>query len=171
MSEPSILDGIRVASPCPASWDEMKGDDRARACAACGKDVYNISALTTSEALNLVTAREGTLCVRFFRRGDGTVMTADCPVGAAPALRRRRRLRRVAGLGAVGLAFLAMGASAAGLRGRDLSGPPWGPGVTMDDWVDWALVTIGVRQPQLPVIGLILMPRVPGGSPESADEL
>ena len=29
----------------------------------------------------IVAEREGSMCVRFFRRTDGTVLTADCPVG------------------------------------------------------------------------------------------
>ena len=40
------LENIRVAAPCPVSWDSMKGDDRSRACEQCGLNVYNISGLT-----------------------------------------------------------------------------------------------------------------------------
>jgi hypothetical protein len=42
---PSLLDRIRIASPCKVSWDEMAGDDRVRFCGHCAKDVYDLSAL------------------------------------------------------------------------------------------------------------------------------
>src|SRR5579864_2028571 len=32
-----MLDGISVASPCDASWEAMKGDERVRFCGACEK--------------------------------------------------------------------------------------------------------------------------------------
>jgi hypothetical protein len=37
--------------------------------------------MTEEEALKLVEEREGRLCVRFYQREDGTVITRDCPVG------------------------------------------------------------------------------------------
>jgi hypothetical protein len=68
----------------------MQGDDRVRFCGQCEKNVYNISALTHAEAEDLIREKEGKLCVRFYQRVDGTVLTADCPWG-----RRRRRRRHV----------------------------------------------------------------------------
>lgn len=72
---------IRVASPCSASWDAMDGDDRARFCVHCTKNVYDLSAMSRAEAEALVRGKEGRLCVRFYRRADGTVLTDNCPVG------------------------------------------------------------------------------------------
>src|SRR6516162_8887116 len=37
---------LRVASPCPADWNAMQGDDRVRFCGQCEKNVYNLSAMT-----------------------------------------------------------------------------------------------------------------------------
>ena len=82
------LDNIRIASPCTANWDEMYGDDRRRFCADCKLNVYNLSDMTRRQAENLLIDSEGRLCVRFFRRADGTVITRDCPVGWR-ALKRR----------------------------------------------------------------------------------
>ncbi|MCA9266878.1 MAG: hypothetical protein KDA41_00330, partial [Planctomycetales bacterium] len=82
------LNIIDVASPCPADWQEMTGDDRVRFCGECQMHVYNLSALSETEALRLVNRHEGRLCVRFFRRQDGTVLTNNCPVGLA-AWRRK----------------------------------------------------------------------------------
>jgi hypothetical protein len=94
------LEQISVASPCTVSWDVMAGDDRARFCGQCSQLVYNLSAMTQKEAEALVMAREGRLCVRFYKRADGTMMTKDCPVGW------RAIKRRVAMVGAAAAAVL-----------------------------------------------------------------
>lgn len=77
------LDAVSVASPCHADWDAMRGDERARFCPSCAKNVYNLSAMTGAEAQSLIAEKEGELCIRFFQREDGTMLTRDCPVGAA----------------------------------------------------------------------------------------
>jgi hypothetical protein len=84
----SRLNQLTIAKPCPASWDEMAGDDRVRHCELCKLNVYNVASLTTTEALELVEKAEGRLCVRLYMRADGTVLTADCPVGVHAAWRR-----------------------------------------------------------------------------------
>ncbi|HLJ56423.1 MAG TPA: hypothetical protein VKT77_15395 [Chthonomonadaceae bacterium] len=89
-SDIPLLQNVRVASPCRASWEEMDpvDGDRVRFCAGCRKRVYNLSALCQAEAEGLLREHEGHLCVRYYRRRDGTILTADCPVG----LRAARRL-------------------------------------------------------------------------------
>ena len=82
------LDRIRIASPCPVSWEHMKGNDRVRFCDQCQLNVYNLSSMSSIEAEALLVSTEGRLCARFYRRSDGTVLTKDCPVGLR-ALRRR----------------------------------------------------------------------------------
>jgi hypothetical protein len=72
------LQMISVASPCRVSWDGMDGDDRVRFCTSCSSRVYNLSGMTREEAERLVVGAEGRLCVRFYRRADGTVATRDC---------------------------------------------------------------------------------------------
>ena len=91
-----MLDDIRVASPCHERWDAMTGDEQSRFCGSCRKNVYNLSAMTREAAEALVRSKEGELCVRYFRRTDGTILTADCPVGV-----RRKRVQLVAAAGAV----------------------------------------------------------------------
>lgn len=78
---PSPLENLTVASPCPVSWDSMTGTARVRDCSQCRMKVYDLSQMTRPDAEKLLTETEGRLCVRFFRRPDGTIMTADCPVG------------------------------------------------------------------------------------------
>jgi hypothetical protein len=77
------LDNIKIASPCGANWDEMFGDNRKRFCAECKLNVYNISGMPQREAEDLLINSEGRVCVRLFKRHDGTVLTENCPVGLA----------------------------------------------------------------------------------------
>jgi hypothetical protein len=109
----SLLDDVRIASPCKASWDDMVGDDRVRFCGQCAKNVYNLSALSRDAAEALLRAADARqadsgegVCVRLYRRADGTVLTADCPDGV------RRKKRRLALFGAVGAGLMAAGAAA-----------------------------------------------------------
>lgn len=75
------LDNIRVASPCKADWNQMYGNDRKRFCSECKLNVYNLSDMKRDEAESFLMASEGRVCVRYFRRADGTVLTKNCPVG------------------------------------------------------------------------------------------
>jgi hypothetical protein len=104
---PLDLDNIRVASPCPASWERMTGDDRVRHCQECKLNVYNLSEMTRVEAERLIASREGRMCVRFYRRADGTILTRDCPRGLQAIIRRVSRLA-----GAALSAFMSLNLSA-----------------------------------------------------------
>jgi len=75
------LSNIKIASPCAADWNEMMGNERRRFCAECKLNVYNLSGMSQREAENLLLNSEGRLCVRFYKRADGTILTKDCPVG------------------------------------------------------------------------------------------
>jgi hypothetical protein len=72
----TVLNDLRIASPCPAKWGSMRGDDRVRFCDSCSKHAYNVSDLTADEAVTLIQKSDGQSCVRLFRRNDGTVLTA-----------------------------------------------------------------------------------------------
>ncbi len=93
----TFLANLQIASPCDASWADMTGDDRQRLCAQCDKHVYNVAKLTSAEVLALFEARGPLPCLRLWRRADGTVLTADCPVGIRK-VRSRRRTRYAAAL-------------------------------------------------------------------------
>jgi hypothetical protein len=77
----SRLDSLHIATPCPMKFSQMKGDDRVRFCGQCKQHVYDLSAMTEAEAVKLVTVTEKRVCVTFFRRDDGTVLTRDCEGG------------------------------------------------------------------------------------------
>lgn len=96
-----MLDSVRVASPCSADWTQMVGDEKVRFCTSCEKNVYNLSAMTSADAEDLLGASAGgELCVRFYQRVDGTVMTSDCPVGVTRK-RRKKLALAIAGAGAL----------------------------------------------------------------------
>ncbi|HTN92350.1 MAG TPA: hypothetical protein VL242_52135 [Sorangium sp.] len=120
-----LLDSLRVASPCNASWDEMAGDDRVRFCQHCEKNVYNLSEMPRDEAERLIRAAAGDMCVRLYLRADGTVLTADCPVGV-----NRRRIRNMAaaavggGLLAAGMALASASSSSRVVMGGLVEPPP-----------------------------------------------
>jgi hypothetical protein len=84
------LNNLKVASPCSQDWNQMLGTDRKRYCGECKLNVYNLSGMSRAEAENLITSAEGRLCVRFFKRADGSVITEDCPVGWAKVKQRTR---------------------------------------------------------------------------------
>lgn len=92
--EPVSLECLQIASPCGERWDEMTGDEQVRFCGKCRLNVYNLSAMPREEAEALIAHTEGRLCVRLYKREDGTVMTQDCPVGLRAA---RIKLFKIAG--------------------------------------------------------------------------
>ncbi len=104
----SPLDGVRVAAPCQADWEKMVGDERARYCDSCSLHVYNLSGMTRREAEALVTSTEGRLCVRFYRRADGTILTRNCPVGLSALKRRAARAATATATAVLGF-FAALG--------------------------------------------------------------
>src|SRR6185295_11558341 len=111
------IDRLRVATPCPMSWDQMTGDNRVRFCDQCQLNVYNIAELSRIEAETLIASTEGRLCARLFRRADGTVLTKDCPVGLR-ALRRRVAKRTAA----IFAAMVSLSAVALGQHGSSKDG-------------------------------------------------
>ena len=96
------LSHVRVASPCPADWDKMIGDDRVRFCGQCELKVYNLSAMTRTQAEDLIAGTERRLCIRYYRRKDGSILTLDCPVGLERLKQRMSRIRRAVMAGLLG---------------------------------------------------------------------
>ncbi len=104
-----MLEDVRIASPCSASWEDMTGDARVRFCGKCAKNVYNLSEMTRDEGEALLAKNEGEMCVRLYKRKDGTVITTDCPVGV-----KKKRVGRAVALAA---------AASSGRRGRSRGSP------------------------------------------------
>jgi len=136
----------------------MDGDDRVRFCRECNRNVYNLSAMTKREARRVVAEREGRLCVRFYQRRDGTVLTSDCPVGAKRAflLGAARAGAAVAGV-AAGLVTLSACNSVEDEPAR--MGRPLMGSVAID--ADWDAGTGELDQPEHPdqlIMGEIALP-------------
>lgn len=103
----------------------MEGNGRVRYCLQCRKNVYNLSEMSGQEAADLVTKTEGRLCVRFYRREDGTMLTQNCPVGARLAWQKLKSvaasiLVTLSGIGGV----IGLGVLAGRLRGETVSNRP-----------------------------------------------
>lgn len=65
MSKKSFIDSVEVKNPCTEDWEKMHGNDRVRFCDHCAKDVKNLSAVTRKEAMRMVRASGGSLCIRY----------------------------------------------------------------------------------------------------------
>jgi hypothetical protein len=77
---------LQVAAPCREDWNEMMGDEAVRFCGRCRQNVYNLSAMTDPEVRALLDG--GRVCVRFYQRDDGTVVTRKCSRMLEAARRR-----------------------------------------------------------------------------------
>ncbi|MBL8193468.1 MAG: carboxypeptidase regulatory-like domain-containing protein [Blastocatellia bacterium] len=75
------LETINLAFSCPMDWDKMAGDNQTRYCPECKLNVHNISSLSSIEATKLINSNEKGLCIKLYRRLDGTVLTKDCSIG------------------------------------------------------------------------------------------
>ena len=107
MNQPDRLENFRIASPCPANWEQMNGDARVRFCDLCSLHVYNISEMSRAEFDQLIANTSGRLCARLYRRSDGTIITKDCPVGLRAF---QRRLAKRAGAICATIISFAIGA-------------------------------------------------------------
>lgn len=152
------LHRVEIPIPCTASWEAMQGDERVRHCASCNKNVFNLSAMAEDEAADLLAGNaDGHLCVRFYRRADGTVLTSDCGGRATSA--RAPGWSRLAGATALALSAAACGAGDKAPVKVAAATPVW--------------VNIAPQQPALmgdiamPPTGLMGMPAMPLDAPRA----
>jgi hypothetical protein len=103
------VNNLRVASPCSIGWETMSGDERVRRCQSCELNVYNIAEMTRKEAENLIVNREGRVCLRLYKRADGTILTKDCPVGLRAYQKRVARFAGAAFATILGLFSVSFG--------------------------------------------------------------
>ncbi len=101
----NVLDNVEIATPCTARWEEMAGNDQTRYCSHCSLNVYNLSGMTRQEATDVIAGAEGRVCIRLYRRADGTVLTQDCPTGLRAA--RERAVRSIRNIAATVAALFA----------------------------------------------------------------
>jgi hypothetical protein len=146
------LENIKVAAPCTAEWRHMYGNDRVRFCNQCKLYVYNLSAMTREQSEDLIRNSEGKLCVRFYQRTDGTIITQNCPQGLQALKEKFNRTR--AKIAATLLTFL----SSIGILGFIKSKPP---SIVMGgiSAIENKLPVVGPRLPVIvPTMGALEMP-------------
>ena len=93
MAGSPLLPTIEIDEPCSNSWDSMTGDERVRHCTDCNLNVYNALGLSADDLSALIAEREGRLCMRLYKRPDGSVITRDC--SEARALNVREEASRI----------------------------------------------------------------------------
>jgi len=103
------VNNLRVASPCSVGWETMSGDERVRRCHSCKLNIYNISEMTKTEIEDLITKREERVCIRLYKRHDGTVLTKDCSVGFRAYQKRAARFAGAALAAILGLFSVSFG--------------------------------------------------------------
>lgn len=69
---PVVLD---IPEPCSEDWNGLSGDERARHCKRCSKDVHNLSALTEAQIVELVS--RDNVCVSLEITREGSLVSAD----------------------------------------------------------------------------------------------
>ena len=87
----------------------MSGDERVRGCHSCKLNIYNISEMSKREVEGLITKRESRVCIRLYKRADGTVLTKDCPVGFRAYQKRAARFAGTALATVLGLFSVSFG--------------------------------------------------------------
>jgi hypothetical protein len=144
----SPLDHVTVAAPCNVGWDNMIGNEQVRFCSQCNLNVYNLSGMTKPDAERLIAQAEGRLCIRYYRRADGTILTKNCPAGLRAL---KRRLSRIANASiSAALSFFAGILAVTGLRERPLI-PIAAQGAT---------INIKEKLPEAsPMVGMYVAPR------------
>lgn len=160
MNANELLAKVRVASPCHARWEDMSGDERSRHCRQCDKRIYNFSAMSANEAAELIRATEGKLCGRFYRRADGTMLSADCPVGLE---RQRRRLKVLCSTAAT-LLLSSLGVTAWSSVALQESDRPKGRFTQICDDAMWKVKGWFVLNPPVVVMGVVCVPTKGNGA-------
>lgn len=166
------LNNLKVASPCSANWDAMLGDNRQRHCGDCQLNVYNLSGMTRTEAENFLINAEGRVCVRFFKRVDGTVLTKDCPVGWQAIKRRVSKTATAfasllfAALGGIGLTNYFAKTSEQHTLGTMM---PISPNMTMGEVAIDDNSNVAVDEKPVEIMGNIAIPEYAMGKMVIAD--
>jgi hypothetical protein len=89
---------LQLREPCDVAWEDMQGDGEVRFCACCQRDVHDLSALTRTEARELLASRGSNVCVNFLVDADGKMLTRPEPPD------QQRRLRTLSTVAALAVA-------------------------------------------------------------------
>jgi len=70
---------LPILSPCDQSWEAMSGTGAQRHCAACDRDVLDLSAMPAEAAIDALIARDGRTCIRYRTDAVGEIQFAKPP--------------------------------------------------------------------------------------------
>jgi hypothetical protein len=87
MDANQLLSQMTIPNPCSMEWGGMRGDDRTRHCASCGKNVNDLTAMSADAAAALLQSNNDGVCVRVCKGIDGTLRIPGCE--QAPAQNHR----------------------------------------------------------------------------------
>lgn len=93
MSARDLPTQLEIKTPCTASWDQMRGNDRVRFCEHCQHTVNDLTSLTPKRIRRLIAKSQGRLCLRYHRRPDGEPLSTQVPKKLHQI---RKRVSRVA---------------------------------------------------------------------------
>jgi hypothetical protein len=173
------LEDITFTFRCQETWTDMAGSDTLRHCGHCDKDVYDLSALTRTDAETLLQKTRGKICVRMYRTADGRVITADEPAMSQPlgscgsftASKRHPRARalwRKLSAGAAAAAVVMQpGSCESGPGLTDIAEPGWGS-TTEESVRPWMGDVAWELEPEnIPTMGAPVMPPAPEPKPHA----
>jgi len=69
------LPPLKIATPCPKNWADLRGDSKRRFCDHCQLHVHNLSAMSEGERDAFVSSSGGRCCVAYVQRPDGSMVT------------------------------------------------------------------------------------------------
>jgi len=117
----------KLSYACPIPWSSLRGDERAKFCAQCGRTITNLSELDEKARLALLANAGGEkICITYYRRLSGEFVTPESPL--TPEERAGIKQLGVAALSAGALA-LAAGCMATN-QPPNVSPPPAPPAST-----------------------------------------
>src|ERR1700733_2460408 len=111
--EASISDKVCIAAPCQFGWENMIGNDATRFCGGCNLQVYNTSVISSAEVQNILNMDADQVCLRIYRKADGTIITDECPRWLRPLRSGWRHIAKIA------VAVVAIATSTQGVLARD----------------------------------------------------
>jgi hypothetical protein len=76
MDADTLLKQYAIPIPCPMNWNQMDGDQSNRYCAACGKHVHDLTAMTPEEAAGLIRFEPAGFCGRAYANDEGMLATS-----------------------------------------------------------------------------------------------
>jgi len=166
----SLVQAVRIASPCPLAEGAWGANERERFCPSCQLHVHNLSARTTAEADTFLRAHTGSrLCARYEQDFRGRPITRDrrlarLTIRAASMASRFGRLagRAAAVLGLAGfLGTLGSCTMGGRVRPRDAAPPPDNTPASLGGAVRlaWLVAAIGLLSGCWPMrTGGVVMP-------------